>query len=127
MTEDVKNKLFNKAVNQPTYFKRLYDDLCELQIDLKHRLYDNEGELDFQVVQALAAASELIFYLSYTAALDAAASIKAAAVKVDPHTGAELSPGRPELCEGNGKHPDFEICCDNCDYFLACFPEYDER
>lgn len=45
----------------------------------------------------------------------------------DPYTGAELHPGRPELCQGNGEHPDYEICCDNCDYFLACFPEYDKQ
>jgi len=36
---------------------------------------------------------------------------------------AELSPGKPELCEGNGKHPFFECCCDECDYFLLCFPQ----
>lgn len=41
----------------------------------------------------------------------------------DP-TGAVLAPGNPESCQGNGEDPRFEICCDNCDYFLACFPEY---
>lgn len=39
-------------------------------------------------------------------------------------TGAILTPGFPERCQGNGEHPDFEICCDECDYYLACFPEY---
>ena len=38
-------------------------------------------------------------------------------------TGAELKPGDPENCQGNGEHPDFECCCDECDYYLACFPE----
>ena len=39
-------------------------------------------------------------------------------------TGAELSPGEPARCQGNGKHPDFECCCDECDFFLACYPEH---
>lgn len=39
-------------------------------------------------------------------------------------TGAVLFPGYPEFCRGNGEHPAFEICCDECDYYLACFPEY---
>ena len=26
-------------------------------------------------------------------------------------------------CQGNGEHPDYEICCDNCNWYLACFPE----
>lgn len=42
---------------------------------------------------------------------------------IDP-TGAILTPGFPENCQGNGEHSDFEICCDNCDHFLTCFPEY---
>lgn len=44
--------------------------------------------------------------------------------KIIDLTGAELAPGNPDKCQGNGKHPDFEICCDECDYFLNCFPEY---
>ena len=43
---------------------------------------------------------------------------------IDP-TGTTLRPGRPETCQGNGKHPGIESCCDNCSYYLACFPEYD--
>lgn len=38
-------------------------------------------------------------------------------------TGAELHPGDPERCQGNGEHPDFECCCDNCDYWYECHPE----
>lgn len=41
---------------------------------------------------------------------------------IDP-TGAELAPGDPARCQGNGEDPHFEICCDNCDYFLDCYPE----
>lgn len=39
-------------------------------------------------------------------------------------SGAILTPGRPENCQGNGKDEHFEICCDECNWFLACFPEY---
>lgn len=30
-------------------------------------------------------------------------------------------------CLGNGNHPEYECCCDECDYFLCCFPQYDQR
>ncbi len=43
--------------------------------------------------------------------------------EIDPWTGAELKPGDPEICQGNGKDPRFEICCDECDFFLACYPD----
>ena len=26
-------------------------------------------------------------------------------------------------CQGNGQHEEVEIQCDECDYFLICFPE----
>ena len=39
-------------------------------------------------------------------------------------SGVELSPGNPIACLGNGKSS-FECCCDECDYFLLCFPEFD--
>lgn len=35
----------------------------------------------------------------------------------------ELTPGKPTVCLGNGEQG-FECCCDECDCFLACFPEY---
>lgn len=41
-------------------------------------------------------------------------------------TGTPLSPGKPDKCLGNGEHEEYEICCDNCDWFLLCFPEYDK-
>lgn len=44
--------------------------------------------------------------------------------KIFDVTGAELVPGEPERCQGNGEHSVFECCCDECDYYLACFPEY---
>ena len=44
--------------------------------------------------------------------------------KVIDVTGVELTPGEPDVCLGNGDQG-FECCCDECDYFLLCFPEYD--
>jgi hypothetical protein len=38
----------------------------------------------------------------------------------------ELTPGKPTVCLGNGEHR-FECCCDECDYYLYCFPQYDWR
>jgi hypothetical protein len=32
-----------------------------------------------------------------------------------------------EKCLGNGGHPGIECCCDNCDYYLACFPDWQEQ
>ncbi len=29
-----------------------------------------------------------------------------------------------EKCRHNGENPYFEIFCDECDYFLICFPEF---
>ena len=42
---------------------------------------------------------------------------------IDP-TGVILTPGKPDVCLGNGDQG-FECCCDECDFFLLCFPEYD--
>ena len=39
-------------------------------------------------------------------------------------TGIELTPGHPEVCLGNGEQG-LECCCDECDYYLLCFPEFD--
>ena len=44
--------------------------------------------------------------------------------KVIDITGVELTPGEPDVCLGNGKQG-FELCCDECDYFLLCFHEFD--
>ena len=43
--------------------------------------------------------------------------------KVIDVTGVELSPGEPDLCLGNGEQG-YECCCDECDYYLRCFPEF---
>ena len=44
--------------------------------------------------------------------------------KIIDATGIELMPGKPSVCLGNGELG-FECCCDECDYFLFCFPEFD--
>ena len=44
--------------------------------------------------------------------------------KIMDITGIELTPGDPDVCLGNGELG-FECCCDECDYFLLCFPEFD--
>ena len=42
-------------------------------------------------------------------------------------TGAILSPGEPDICQGNGLHPEYECCCDECAYFLKCFECYQDE
>lgn len=27
-------------------------------------------------------------------------------------------------CLGNGQHPEFECCCDECDHYQECFPDW---
>ena len=44
--------------------------------------------------------------------------------KITDITGIELTPGEPDACLGNGELG-FECCCDECDYYLSCFPEFD--
>ena len=46
--------------------------------------------------------------------------------KVIDITGVELMPGEPTICLGNGEQG-FECCCDECDYYLLCFPEDDRK
>lgn len=43
---------------------------------------------------------------------------------IDP-TGTPLTPSRQgRKCLGNGEHKEYECCCDECDYYLYCFPQY---
>ena len=41
-------------------------------------------------------------------------------------TGIELMPGEPAVCLGNGAQG-LECCCDECNYYLLCFSEYDPK
>ena len=43
-------------------------------------------------------------------------------VFIEDCTGAILAPGRPQECEGNGENPQYECCCDECDYLMLCKP-----
>ena len=45
---------------------------------------------------------------------------------IDPSTGILLMPGAyGHYCLGSGEHKDYECCCDECDYFLICFPDWE--
>ncbi len=46
--------------------------------------------------------------------------------KVIDGTGTELTPGASDACLGN-REMGFECCCDECEYFLVCFPEFDSN
>ena len=46
--------------------------------------------------------------------------------KVIDISGVEITPGEPAVCLGNGEQV-FECCCDECDYFLLCFPGFDSK
>ena len=46
--------------------------------------------------------------------------------KVVDVTGVELTPGEPAVCLGNGQQG-FECCCDECDYYLLCYPEFESK
>lgn len=42
-------------------------------------------------------------------------------------TGVLLSPGEPQKCLGSGDVPGTTCCCDECDFYLRCFPEWDKK
>lgn len=45
---------------------------------------------------------------------------------IDEFTGTPLKPSWQGLrCPGNGEHIEFECCCDECDYYMRCFPQYE--
>ena len=44
---------------------------------------------------------------------------------IDP-TGTVLTPSyHGERCLGNGIHPDIKCFCDECDFYLVCFPDWE--
>lgn len=44
---------------------------------------------------------------------------------LDPGTGILLTPCyHGQGCLGNGDNPGYECCCDECDFYLECFPEW---
>lgn len=47
---------------------------------------------------------------------------------LDPSTGIMLRPScHGKDCPGNGENPGVECCCDECDYFLGCFPDWENN
>lgn len=47
---------------------------------------------------------------------------------IDPSTGIKITPSyHGKDCLGNGEHPGYECCCDNCEHFLNCYPEENVR
>ena len=43
-------------------------------------------------------------------------------------TGTPLTPSKQgKKCLGNGKHESYECCCDECDYYLYCYPEFNRQ
>ena len=46
--------------------------------------------------------------------------------KIIDITGIELTPGEPLVCLGNGESG-FECCCDECDCYLLCYPEFNSK
>ncbi|MBE6805177.1 MAG: hypothetical protein E7526_01440 [Ruminococcaceae bacterium] len=40
-------------------------------------------------------------------------------------TGVPLTPSwHGRKCLGNGENPDYDCLCDECNYYLYCFPEF---
>lgn len=49
-------------------------------------------------------------------------------VERDPGTGQLIAPGQKRICLSSGDFAQmFECCCDECDYYLACYPEYQKE
>lgn len=45
-------------------------------------------------------------------------------MKIQDPTGTPLTPSdQGKDCLGNGERPEYECCCDECDYYLHCFPQ----
>ena len=44
--------------------------------------------------------------------------------KIYDVTGVPLAPGHPDKCQGAKPET---CCCDECEFFLSCFPEWDEN
>ncbi len=53
---------------------------------------------------------------------------KSADTKYMDPTGTILTPSfHGERCLGNGEYSDIECCCDECDFYLECFPDWMEE
>lgn len=46
---------------------------------------------------------------------------------IDPSTGVTLTPSwHGELCAGSGDQDPMTCCCDECPFYLECFPDWQE-
>ena len=46
--------------------------------------------------------------------------------RVTDITDVQPAPGEPAVCLGNGEQG-VECCCDECDYYLLCYPEFEPK
>jgi hypothetical protein len=64
---------------------------------------------------------DLLYEAAPLVVADEAASFLAR--EIDPLTGTELTPGKPDECLGGDNYPEYPLCCDECDFYLACYPD----
>lgn len=109
---------------------KLYNDIETLQNDILEMLKSHDVKIpNIRTMKALVACHDLLPYLSALIALQYGKSGEQATempeVDIDPSTGTKLTPSpQGKECLGNGTWVGYECCCDECDYFLECFPEY---
>ena len=116
-------------------FLYLYGAMCydeKTACGAKPLSLEDAAKLDTQMLEAI-----MVFQSELMAASsdDIAASDKATHTSVCEILGKRdawhistdppLTPSyHGENCLGNGEHPDYECCCDECNFYLECFPDY---
>ena len=54
--------------------------------------------------------------------------LKAALDEIDASADPPLTPSwHGEECLANGEHPGIECCCDECEHYLECYPDWEEQ
>ena len=94
---------------------RLYQVVKDARLLIEYQTVYYNLQNDEEVKELLGKMDELLFGLqqkSHEATMELLHS--------------NLMPGKPDECQGNGQHPDFECCCDECDYYMLCFPNWAE-
>lgn len=111
----------------------------ELRAFLRSQLAEDSDREDFDLFSCLAAMGELKrrrgdldtpegqLRWKMTVEYYYPVSLREDEELTDPATGILLTPSwHGEKCQGNGEHPGKECCCDECDHYLACFPDWDK-
>lgn len=80
-----------------------------LGIDYAHLLMDAIGQPLTEIIECQQDSAEPDYDAEYERNIDI--------------TGVLLSPGEPQKCLGSGDIPGTVCCCDECDFYLACFEE----